>query len=326
MTSFISGRSLYRSAVLAAALAVALGASGAAQAADALTLMAPAAPGGGWDSTARAMQEVLMQAGLAKSIQVENVAGAGGTIGLAQFIRKRGDGNALMVTGLVMVGATIANKSPVTLPETTPIARLTSEWQAVAVTPQAKIQSMADVIAALKANTGAVSWGGGSAGGTDHITVGLVAKAAGADASKINYVAHSGGGEAMAAILGNHVSLGINSISEFIPQVQAGKLKIIGVSSEKRIPGVDAPTFKEAGLDVVIGNWRAVVAAPGINPAQRADLVAQIDKMAKSPQWQAKLKEKGWEDNYLSGDGFADYLKTEQTRVGQVLKSVGIGG
>ena len=273
------------------------------------------------------MQEVLQQAGLAKSVQVENVAGAGGTIGLAQFVsKKKGDGNALMVTGLVMVGATIANKSPVILPETTPIARLTSEWQAIAVTPQAKIQSMADLAAALKANTGAVSWGGGSAGGTDHITVGLVAKAVGGDASKINYVAHSGGGEAMAAILGNHVSVGVNSISEFIPQVKAGKLKIIGVSSEKRIPGVDAPTFKEAGVDVIIGNWRGVVAAPGVTPAQKADLAAQIDKMVKSPQWQAKLKEKGWEDNYLASDAFTAYVKSEQDRVGQVLKSVGIGG
>jgi putative tricarboxylic transport membrane protein len=320
MTSTISRR-----AVLAAALAAGLGVGGHAMAADSISLMAPAAPGGGWDSTARAMQEVLQQTGLAKSVQVENVAGAGGTIGLAQFMRKRGDGNALMVSGLVMVGATIANKSPVTLPETTPIARLTSEWQAIAVTPQAKIQSMADLVAALKANTGAVSWGGGSAGGTDHITVGLVAKAAGADATKINYVAHSGGGEAMAAVLGNHVSVGINSLSEFLPQVQAGKLKIIGVSSEKRIAGVNAPTFKEAGVDVVIGNWRAVVAAPGITPAQKAGLAAQIDKMVKSPQWQAKLKDKGWEDNYLPADAFAAYLKAEQERIGQVLKSVGIG-
>jgi putative tricarboxylic transport membrane protein len=327
MSSFTSARLFSRPVILAAALAMGLGASAPVMAADALTLMAPAAPGGGWDSTARAMQEVLQQAGLAKSVQVENVAGAGGTIGIAQFVsKKKGDGNALMVTGLVMVGATIANKSPVTLPETTPIARLTSEWQAIAVTPQAKIQSMADLAAALKANTGAVSWGGGSAGGTDHITVGLVAKAAGGDASKINYVAHSGGGEAMAAVLGNHVSVGINSLSEFIPQVKAGKLKIIGVSSDKRIPGVDAPTFKEAGVDVVIGNWRGVVAAPGITPAQKADLAAQIDKMVKSPQWQAKLKEKGWEDNYMGADAFTAYVKSEQDRIGQVLKSVGIGG
>jgi putative tricarboxylic transport membrane protein len=271
------------------------------------------------------MQDALQAAGLAQSVQVENVAGAGGTIGLAQFLRRKGDGNALMVSGLVMVGATIANKSPSVLSETTPLARLTSEWQAVAVTPEAKIQSMADLVAALRANTGAVSWGGGSAGGTDHITVGLLAKAAGVDATKINYVAHSGGGEAMAAVLGNHVSVGINSASEFAQQVKGGKLKYIGVSSDKRIPGIDAPTFKEAGLDVVIGNWRGVVAAPGIAPARRGELLALIDKMTKSPQWQAKLKERGWEDNYLAGDAFVTYVASEQARVADVLKSIGIG-
>jgi putative tricarboxylic transport membrane protein len=314
-------------ALMGAAI-LALGAlvpNNAALAAEQFTLMAPAAPGGGWDSTARAMQDVLQAAGLAQSVQVENVAGAGGTIGLAQFLRKKGEANALMVSGLVMVGATIANKSPSVLSDTVPLARLTSEWQAVAVTPESKIQSMADLVAALRANTGAVSWGGGSAGGTDHITVGLLAKAAGVDATKINYVAHSGGGEAMAAVLGNHVSVGINSASEFAQQVKGGKLKYIGVSSDKRIPGIDAPTFKEAGLDVVIGNWRGVVAAPGITVARHRELLALIDKMVKSPQWQAKLKERGWEDNYLSGDAFVAYVASEQMRVGDVLKSIGIG-
>lgn len=292
---------------------------------DQVTLLAPAAPGGGWDSTARAMQEVLQSTGIVKSVQVENIAGAGGTRGLAQFVKRAGDSKQWMVTGLVMVGATIRNKSPVTLADVTPIARLTSEWQAVAVTPESKIKSMKDLVAALKANVGAVSWGGGSAGGTDHITAALLAKAAGVDAGKINYVAHSGGGDSLAAILGNHVSLGINSVSEFMPQVQAGKLRIIGVSSEKRLPGLDAPTFKEAGLDVVIGNWRAVVAAPRIKDADRAAIVAAVDKMVKSDAWKAKLKERGWEDNYLGGEAFQTYVKVEQQRVGEILKSAGMG-
>jgi putative tricarboxylic transport membrane protein len=322
LCNVFSRRTLFGLVVAAAATA---GGSPATLALDQVTLLAPAAPGGGWDSTARTMQEVLQSTGIVKSVQVENIPGAGGTRGLAQFVKRAGDSKQWMVTGLVMVGATIRNKSPVTLADVTPIARLTSEWQAVAVTPESKIKSMKDLVAALKANVGAVSWGGGSAGGTDHITAALLAKAAGVDPGKINYVAHSGGGDSLAAILGNHVSLGINSVSEFMPQVQAGKLKIIGVSSEKRLPGIDAPTFKEAGLDVVIGNWRGVVAAPRIKDADRAAIAAAVDKMVKSDAWKAKLKERGWEDNYLGGEAFQTYVKTEQQRVGEILKSAGIG-
>jgi len=292
---------------------------------DQLTLIAPAAPGEGWDSTARAMQDALQASGVVTSAQVENVTGAGGTRGLVQFMRKKGDPNTWMVSGLIVVGATIANKTPVTVLDVTPVARLTSEWQASAVTPESKIKTLQDLAAALKANPTAVSWGGGSAGGTDHIVAALVTKAAGGDPAKVNYVAHSGGGESLAAILGNHVTLGVNSVSEFMPQVQAGKLKIIGVSSESRIPGIDAPTFKEAGLDVVLGNWRAVLAAPGVSDADRAKIVVAVDKMAKSEAWRAKLKERGWEDNYLSGAAFRTFLVDEQKRVAEILTTVGIG-
>src|SRR5688572_29957448 len=194
-----------RRTFLAVALAATLALPASAQQMDQLTIMAPAAPGGGWDGTARVMQEVLQAAGIVKSVTVENVAGAGGTVGIAQFAKKKGDGNSLMVSGLVMVGAILSNKSPVTLADVTPIARLTSEWEAIAVPVDSDIKTLDDLIAKLKADPGSVSWGGGSAGGTDHIAAALFAKAVGVDPAKVNYIAHSGGGEAMASILGGHV-------------------------------------------------------------------------------------------------------------------------
>jgi putative tricarboxylic transport membrane protein len=320
-------RQLLKAAILAISVLVAGIAAerAAADALDQVTIMAPAAPGGGWDSTARVMQEVLQAAGIVKSVQVENVAGAGGTRGLVQFVKRKGDPKAWMMSGLVMVGAIVLNKTPMSLTDVTPIARLTAEWQAIAVTPEAKIQSMQDLVAALRANVGAVSWGGGSAGGTDHLTAALLAKAAGSDAAKINYVAHSGGGDSLAAILGNHVSLGVNSVSEFMPQVAAGKLKIIGISSDKRLPGINAPTFKEGGLDVVIANWRGIMGAPDLSASDRAMVTETVDKMVKSEQWKAKLKERGWEENYLSGDAFRQYVAAEQSRVSEIMKSIGIG-
>ncbi len=308
----------------ALALIAAAAMPASAQQMDQLTIMAPAAPGGGWDGTARVMQDVLQSAGIVKTVTVENVAGAGGTVGLAQFAKKKGDGHSLMVSGLVMVGAALSNKAPVQLTAVTPIARLTSEWEALAVPTSSDIKTLDDLIAKLKANPGAVSWGGGSAGGTDHITAALFAKAVGVDPAKVNYIAHSGGGEAMASILGGHVTLGINSASELEPQVKAGKLRWLAVTSEKRIEGIDAPTLKELGVDLVIGNWRAVMAAPDLAPADREKLASVIDAMVKSEQWRKQLAERNWLDNYLPGPEFAAYLAEENKRVTEILKSVGL--
>lgn len=316
---------LLKLVVVAAATGVATGLSasrGSPAAFERVTIIAPAAPGGGWDMTARAMQEALEEAGIVRSVRVENIAGAGGTIGLAAFARRAGDPNQWLMTGKVMVGVTVLHGSPVTLADVTPIARLTSEWQAVAVTPESRIRSIQDLVSALRANVGAVSWGGGSAGDTDHITAALIAKAAGVDPAKINYIAHAGGGESLASILGGHVTVGINSVSEFMPLVRAGRLRIIGITSEKRLPGVDAPTFREAGLDVVVDNWRGVVAAPRIRDADRAAIAAAVTRMVESDAWKAKLRERGWKDNYLSGAAFETFLKAEQERVREILRQL----
>ena len=322
-----SVRSWLRAVLLgSASLAMAAAAvpARAQQAFDQLYIMAPAAPGGGWDGTARAMQEAMQAAGIARAVQVENVTGAGGTIGLAQFVKKKGDGKALMATGLVMTGAILLNKSPVNLSHVTPIARLTQEWQAVAVLKNSDIKTIQDLVQRLKANPGAISWGGGSAGGADQMTAGLLAKAVGADPSKVNYVAHSGGGQAMATILGGHVTLGVNSASEFLDQVQAGQMRYLAVSSDKRIPGIDAPTFKEAGIDLVFSNWRGVMAPPGISPAERKALADAVARMVKSPQWRAIVEKRGWIDAYMSTEEFETFLKGESARVGETMRAIGL--
>jgi putative tricarboxylic transport membrane protein len=290
-----------------------------------LKIMAPAAPGGGWDQTARSMQQALVQAGIAKSVQVTNVAGAGGSVGIAQFVNSaKGDGNQLMVNGFVMVGALAMNKSPVTLDQVTPIARLTEEIQVIVVPANSPIKDAKDLAAALKADIAKVTFAGGSAGGIDHIMAALFAGAIGADATKVNYVPFSGGGESLAAILGGKVTAGISGYGEYEGQIKAGKLRAIGVTAAERRPGVDVPTFKEQGVDLVLTNWRSVVAAPGISADQKKVLSEAIDKLVKSPAWKEVLKQKGWDDAYLAGDAFADFLKKENGRVTEVLKSVGL--
>ena len=306
-----------------AALAIVLSGS-AAFAAD-YTIMAPAAPGGGWDQTARTIQTVLQDEKISGNVQVVNVPGAGGTIGLAQFVNEaKGDPAKLIVGGYVMVGAILTNASPVTLNDITPIARLTGEYEAIVVPAASEIQTMADLVAKLKADPGSVSWGGGSAGGTDHITAGLIAKATGVDPTKVNYIAFAGGGEALAAILGNQVTAGVSGYGEFAEQVKAGTLRVLAISSDAKVEGIDAPTLKESGVDVSIQNWRMISAAPGLTPEQTAAINADIDKMVQTKGWQDALAAKGWANTYLAGDDFKAQLAKDIESTSAILKDIGL--
>ncbi len=289
------------------------------------SIMAPAAPGGGWDQTARTMQAILMSDGISGDVQVTNVPGAGGTVGLAQFASQTsGDASQLIVGGYVMVGAILTNKSPVDLSMVTPIARLTGEQEAIVVPAASPIQTMADLVAALQADAGAVSWAGGSAGGVDHITVGLIAKAAGVDPTTINYVAFSGGGEALAALLGGQVTAGISGYGEFSAQVAAGELRMLATSGSERVAGSDVPTLTESGIDVAVENWRMVAGAPGLDEAQKAAVAADIEKLAMSAAWKAELSTKGWVDRYLAGADFDAQLAKDIEATSAILKDIGL--
>ena len=318
-----------RRRVLAAALAMlplafaALPA--AAQAPLDLKITAPAGPGGGWDSASRSLQQVMTATGAAKNVQVVNVPGAGGTVGLAQFVNNaKGDGNQLMVMGITMVGAVLTNKAPVGLDAVTPIARMTGDPLVVVVPANSPHKTIKDLAAAVKADTTKVVWAGGSAGGADHILAGLVVKQAGGDPAKLNYVPFSGGGEALAEMLGGRVSAGVSGYNEFESQIKAGKLRALAVSTAKRIEGVDVPTLKEQGLDVEVVNWRGVVAGPGISAQQKTALATAVTKALKSPEWAKISKARGWDDAYLDADAFAAFLKSDQQRVKEVLTSIGL--
>ena len=296
-----------------------------AQAPLELKIIAPAAPGGGWDGASRSLQQVMTATGAAKSVQVINVPGAGGTVGLTQFVNTaKGDGNQLMTMGITMVGAILTNKSPVGLDTVTPIARLTGDALVVVVPANSPYKSMKDLATALKADTSKVVWAGGSAGGADHILAGLIAKASGGDATKLNYVPFSGGGEALAEMLGGRVSAGVSGYNEFESQIKAGKLRALGLSSGARMAGVEVPTIKEQGLDVELVNWRGLVAAPGITAAQKAALVAAVDKALKSTEWANVRKARGWDDAYMNADTFAAFLKADQARVKEILTDIGL--
>ncbi|CAN5167380.1 tripartite tricarboxylate transporter substrate-binding protein [soil metagenome] len=290
-----------------------------------LSIMAPADPGGGWDSTARAMQSALEADVIEASAEVYNVGGAGGTIGLAEFVESQaGNPNQLMVMGLVMVGAIRTNDSAVTLDEVTPIASLTSEQEAIVVPADSEYETLEQLIEAWTADPTSISWGGGSAGGTDHILIGLMAQEAGIDPADVNYVAHAGGGEAIAAILSGAVTAGVSGVSEFADQVEAGEMRWLAVSGEEPPEGIDAPTITDAGLDVVLENWRGVVAPPEISDDDRAAVEQMISDMRDSEAWQQALEDNGWADFFVSGEEFQTFLEEERTRVEGVLTEIGL--
>jgi putative tricarboxylic transport membrane protein len=289
-----------------------------------LKIMAPADPGGGWDSTARAMQAALE--GIVGRSEVYNVTGAGGTIGLSQFANFDGQSNQLMVMGLVMVGAIAANDPKVTLDRVTPIAELVNEEQLIVVPKDSPIKDVNDLAAALKKDVTKVAWAGGSAGGAEQILAGLVAKALGQAPEDVNYIAHSGGGEAIATLLSRKDTVGVSSVSEFIPQIEAGKLRPIAVASAERVDQLkDTPTLKESGIEVELTNWRGVVAPPGITAKQRSGLQDIVEKMTRTDSWKETLDREGWTSVVKVGDEFDEFLTNEVKRVDAVVEDLGIG-
>ena len=306
------------------AAALSLLVSTGALAVDSLKVMVPANPGGGWDSTGRALVAAMTAAGSIKNAQIDNKGGAAGTIGLAQFVNSsKGDPNAIMIGGMVMVGGIIQNKSSVDLSQVTPLARLTEEYEVIVVPASSPHKTLKDLIAAFKANPGSISWGGGSAGGTDHILAGLIAKDAGIDASKVNYVPFKGGGEAVAAIIGGHVSAGISGVSEFQQHITSGKMRALAVSSPNKQAGI--PTLKEQGVNIVLGNWRGVFGAPGITAAQRDALIKAIDAGVKSKAWEETLKKNEWMNVWLAGDDYKKFLDEDIKRIGDILGALSLG-
>jgi putative tricarboxylic transport membrane protein len=304
-----------------------------------IEIMAPAAPGGGWDTTAREMQRVMQEEGIAPTVEVYNVEGAGGTIGIAQLVNdEAGNDHQLMMMGLVMIGAIATNASPVTLDQTTPIAALTAEYEVVVVPADSEFQTLDDLIAAFQADPASISWGGGSAGGTDHILVGLIAQAVGVDPTLINYIPYSGGGEALAAILGGQVSAGVSGVGEWIDQIESGELRALAVSGVAAADGGATPeagaaatpaapiaaTLQDQGVDVELANWRGVVAPPDISDEGRQCLVALVDQMVASDAWRETRAKYGWQDFYQSGDEFGAFLASERDRVTEILTGLGL--
>jgi putative tricarboxylic transport membrane protein len=307
------------------------GSSGSGDAADFPTqtveIMVPAAAGGGWDSTARAMQKVIENDKIIdEPVEVFNVEGGGGATGLSQLQGDKGNPHHLMMTGLVMIGALGQANSPVSLEDTTPLATLTEEAEAFVVPKNSKFTTINDVVKAFKADPTKVTFGGGSAGGSDHLVVGELIAAADGDPSEIKYVGYSGGGEATAGILSGDVEVGVSGVSEFEAQIKSGDMRLLAVSTADplKVAGKPAPSLKSAGYDVDFSNWRAIVGPPELSKSQSAAATKMLEQVHSSAGWRAALKKNGWTDFFQTGAKAQQFIADETKRVDTLSKELGL--
>ena len=311
--------------IVAITLATTIVNSGPVYALDQVKFMIGASPGGGYDQTGRGLGKAMLESGVARSVHYENKGGAGGTIGLAQFVSAtKGDANAMIVTGAVMVGAIVQSKPPVTLAQATPIARLFYEYNVFVVPANSPIKTMKDVIDLLKKDPNSVKWGGGSRGSVDHISIAQLAKLSGVDPTKINYVPFQGGGEASAAILGGHVMIGTSGWNEMAHYVKTGEVRALAVTSANRLPGENVPTLKELGIALEVRNWRGVYGAPGLTAEQRMALIDAVVAATKQKSWTETLAKSDWFPALLTGDDFGKFVDDEHKRLQDAMRAVGL--
>lgn len=289
-------------------------------------VMVPAGAGGGYDTTARLTMKMLETSGLFKDGAVfTNKPGAGGTLGLGEFIRNnKGQDNAVMAMGVILLGAIAVTKGAPQISETTPLARLTFEYNGIAVPTNSPITSVQGLIDALKANPGAVPFGGGSAGGVDHIIAGLLAKHAEVGAARVNYIPYSSGAEAVTQLAGGKLAVLIQGASELKALADAGRVRLIAVTSPTRLPGIDAPTLLESRVEIAMGNWRGIVGAPGMPAEARKIWVERMEKLTAMPEWKAELAKNGLQSAFLGGDAFGKFMDTENGRIRPVLAEMGL--
>ena len=290
-----------------------------------LRMMIPNRPGGGYDLTGRAAVASLEDAELTKRFEVFNVTGASGTVAMARLMNERGAEDVIMTMGLGVVGALYTNKAEAKLTDATPIARLIEESEGVAVPANSPYTTIDELVAAWRADPGGVTVGGGSSpGGPDHLFPMVLARAVGIMPADVNYTPYDGGGDLLAALLGSKIDMATTGLGEFTDQIAEGKIRVLAVSGEKPVAGVDAPTLQEAGIDLVFINWRGVLAPPGISAERKQQLIDLITQMHASQQWKDQLAKYDWTDAFLVGDEFGTFLKEQDQMVATTLDELGL--
>lgn len=290
-----------------------------------LRMLIPNSVGGGYDLTGRAAAKAMEDNDLTGRFEITNVQGASGTVAMQRLLNEKGADDVLMLMGLGVVGAVYTNKSKATPLKMTPIARLVEEQEGILVPADSPLKTVDDLVEAWKKDPSGLTVGGGSTnGGPDHLFPMQLAATIDIDPNDVNYISYDGGGPLTTALLGSKIDVGMSGLGEFEGQIKDGKLRVLAVSGDERLDGVDAPTLTEAGVDLVFTNWRGVLAPPGISDEQRDYLVDRLTEMHDTDEWRAALKANGWTDNFATGKEFEDFLAEQDMRVADTLKELGL--
>ncbi|QEN13883.1 Bug family tripartite tricarboxylate transporter substrate binding protein [Mycolicibacterium sp. ELW1] len=290
-----------------------------------LRMMVPNSPGGGYDLTARTAVKIMEDRDITGRVEVFNVLGAGGTVAMARLMNERGNNDLMMTMGLGVVGATYTNGSKVKASDATAIAKLIEDPGAIFVPADSPFTTVQDFVAAWKADPSRMTIGGGSSpGGPDHLFPMEVAKKVGVDPKQVNFITYDGGGDLLTALLGKKITVGTSSPGELIDQIEAGQLRVLAVSSDQRVEGIDAPTLKESGIDLTFANWRGVLAPPGISDSAKNDMVKALEEMHATKEWKEALAKNGWTDAFVTGAQFEQFLKDQDNRVSSTLTELGL--
>jgi putative tricarboxylic transport membrane protein len=290
-----------------------------------LRMMVPNSPGGGYDLTARTAVKIMEDTDITGRIEVFNVIGAGGTVAMARLMNEKGNGDLMMMMGLGVVGATFTNGSPARASNATALAKMVEEQEGILVPADSPFTTVADFVAAWKADPGKVSIGGGSSpGGPDHLFPMETARAVGVDPTRVNFISYDGGGDLLTALLGRKIAAGTSGLGEYVDQIEAGQVRVLAVSGDKRVEGIDAPTLTEAGINLTFTNWRGVLAPPGISDDDRAALVGVLEKLHATQEWKDALVKNGWTDAFQTGPAFENFLKEQDNRVESTLTELGL--
>ncbi|MCP2626749.1 tripartite tricarboxylate transporter substrate-binding protein [Mycolicibacterium smegmatis] len=290
-----------------------------------LRMMVPNSPGGGYDLTARTAVKIMEDTDITGRIEVFNVIGAGGTVAMARLMNERGNNDLMMMMGLGVVGAVYTNGSSARASDATALAKMVEEQEGILVPGDSPFRTIDDLVAAWKADPSKVSIGGGSSpGGPDHLFPMETARAVGVDPRTVNYITYDGGGDLLTALLGKKIAAGTTGLGEFVDQIEAGQVRVLAVSGAERVPGVDAPTLTEAGIDMTFTNWRGVLAPPGISDDARDAMVAALTELHNTDEWKEAMVKNGWSDAFTTGPEFEQFLKDQDERVSTTLTDLGL--
>jgi putative tricarboxylic transport membrane protein len=289
-----------------------------------LTLIAPAGPGGGWDGFAREQQQALLAAGLVGNVQVVNIPGAGGTIGLSTFTTMTGRSDTLLVTGAAMTGGIALNDSPVGYDDVQPVARFAADYDVVIVPDDSPHETLGDLVDAWAEDPQSIPWSGGSAGSIDHLLIAELARAAGIPPDELTYIPKSGGGEAIQALLNGTVEAVTTGYNDVSDQIESGRVRALAVSSPEQLDGIDIPTIRAEGYDVAVANWRGILAAPGVDEDVLAQQLEIFSELRESDEWQEVLTRMSWQDAWLTGPELDTFLDEDMAHTETLLKELGL--